>query len=86
VNNYYRVFLLPRDIDAATLEEQLNHLGRVQPQLVADVSDILGNDHCRREYDRMHAQYEALSVVFDVFSAEEMLDTNNWSGRLAEFS
>jgi len=63
---------------------KLRVLADMEPGTAQKAQSILLIEHRKRMYDRVHLQYEAISLAYQAFESE-IMDTNDWDRRLVEF-
>lgn len=86
MKNYYKLLDLPNDTSPQHLIQGLQELQTSQPELVVEATAILLSHSRRAEYTLIHAQYQSITKVVQNMGQENVLDTNNWSGRLGDFN
>jgi len=84
MRNYYAAMEIKRDAAMVDIMPNLRSLSEQEPNTAQKAQSILLIEHRKRMYDRVHLQYEAISLAFQAFESE-IADTNDWDRRLVEF-
>lgn len=84
MRNYYAAMEVKRDAAMVDIMPKLRRLSELEPNTAQKAQSILLIEHRKKMYDRVHLQYEAISLAFQAFESE-IEDTNDWDRRLVEF-
>jgi len=84
MRNYYSAMEIKRDAAMVDIMPKLRILAEVESNTAQKAQSILLIEHRKRMYDRVHLQYEAISLAYQAFESE-ITDTNDWDRRLVEF-
>lgn len=85
MKNYYKALAIPRNAEPQHLVQCLDEFQNSDSETVADATAILLNVSRRKDYTLLHAQYESIALVCQTIGEDNILDTNNWAGRISEF-